>query len=802
MKESYRRQNIEECGYPYKFSVVMAVYKVEEYIREAVDSLLNQTMDFERNTQLIMVDDGSPDNSGTICDEYKERYPDNVIVIHKENGGVSSARNAGLPYIEGRYVNFLDADDMLSENTLDEVYLFFSSNEEYVDVAAIPQIIFGEWSGPHSLNYRFDKGSRIIDLKCEYKSMQMSLTSAFVTFAASQKMCFDEHLMTAEDGKEIAKILIHKQKIGVVSTCTHHYRKRMGENLSATQNSMNTKNWYGPYLKNFSLWLYNHYETQLGYIPLFAQYIVMQDIQYKIKIKKIPENVLTQEEEIDFFNLLREVLSRTNDAIILEQKVLNIEHKYFLLSLKYDREPEMSLSRDSALLSYENTLIHKVEDGYTYIDFINIEDGMLKIEGFLVVFGIFENSTAVLRVNGALLETKPVGQERDVYSLGKKISSTSAFVGLIPLYENVDIYEISICCRLVNGAIIKRKKITYGKFAPITASMKNSYRYISGWKLTADESTIYLKKCNAYTHVMSELRLLRTLFSVSKPGAKRAAVTRSLCFIIKPFIRKKIWLISDRISKADDNGEALFRYMRQKHYNKIRYYFCISKYSSDFARLKKAGRVINIFGWYYKFNLLLGAVSVSSHADNEYTNPFPWSRQYYSDLLHNSKYVFLQHGVTKDDPSRWLNRYNTNINIFITTTRQEYSSLLSYNYYYDIKQVRLTGMPRYDYLYNEPKKQITIMPTWRRSLVTNHSADGIRHIKIGFRQSAFFKFYNALLNSSNLLNEAEELGFKICFAPHPNMRECMDLVEKDERVIFMENEVSYRRIFAESNMIV
>ena len=97
--------------FPFEFSVVMAVYNVEPFLREAVDSLTAQNFGFEK-IQLIMVDDGSTDGSGAICDEYAERYPDNVMVIHKENGGLSSARNVGVRASSGRYLNFFDPDDL------------------------------------------------------------------------------------------------------------------------------------------------------------------------------------------------------------------------------------------------------------------------------------------------------------------------------------------------------------------------------------------------------------------------------------------------------------------------------------------------------------------------------------------------------------------------------------------------------------------------------------------------------------------------------------------------------------------
>ena len=101
-----------------EISIIVPVYKVEPYIHRCIDSILAQTFtDFE----LILVDDGSPDNCGTICDEYAAK-DDRIIVIHKENGGVSSARNTGLDIASGRYIMFCDSDDWTELFWLETLY--------------------------------------------------------------------------------------------------------------------------------------------------------------------------------------------------------------------------------------------------------------------------------------------------------------------------------------------------------------------------------------------------------------------------------------------------------------------------------------------------------------------------------------------------------------------------------------------------------------------------------------------------------------------------------------------------------
>lgn len=101
-----------------KISVIVPVYKVEPYLRKCIDSILGQTF---RDFELILVDDGSPDQCGEICDEYAEKY-DNVVVIHQTNGGLSAARNSGIDWAfansDSQWIAFVDSDDWLHRDYL------------------------------------------------------------------------------------------------------------------------------------------------------------------------------------------------------------------------------------------------------------------------------------------------------------------------------------------------------------------------------------------------------------------------------------------------------------------------------------------------------------------------------------------------------------------------------------------------------------------------------------------------------------------------------------------------------------
>lgn len=101
-----------------KVSIIVPIYNVEKYLHQCVDSLLNQTL---REIEVILVDDGSPDSCPRICEEYKKKDT-RVKVVHKQNGGLSDARNAGMKLVEGEYVAFIDSDDYVDLHMFEKLY--------------------------------------------------------------------------------------------------------------------------------------------------------------------------------------------------------------------------------------------------------------------------------------------------------------------------------------------------------------------------------------------------------------------------------------------------------------------------------------------------------------------------------------------------------------------------------------------------------------------------------------------------------------------------------------------------------
>ena len=119
-----------------KISIMVPVYNIEEYIEKCVKSITKQTY---KNLEIILVDDGSKDNAGNICDELAKK-DERIQVIHKVNGGLSSARNAGMKVATGEYICFVDGDDCIREDYCEVLYNALIKTKSEISAVAYKEI--------------------------------------------------------------------------------------------------------------------------------------------------------------------------------------------------------------------------------------------------------------------------------------------------------------------------------------------------------------------------------------------------------------------------------------------------------------------------------------------------------------------------------------------------------------------------------------------------------------------------------------------------------------------------------------
>ena len=335
-------------------------------------------------------------------------------------------------------------------------------------------------------------------------------------------------------------------------------------------------------------------------------------------------------------------------------------------------------------------------------------------------------------------------------------------------------------------------KITSASF-PVDF-LTQSYATLGDVLIYGVKNSLYLNKASNQLTNACKKRFKATSKELCKKGdayAKKARFIRKMHNLARLFIKKDIWLISDRPDMAGDNGEALFAYLKKNKIKGVKPCFVLDKSSKDYKRVKRLGKVLEPGTLKFKLYYTLATRNISSQYDYKIMNPIGCA-SYLKDIL-SVKNVFLQHGITKDDLSSCYNRFVDDIDLFVTSANDEYKSIIENPAYGCGPNItKLVGFPRFDSLTNESEKIIFILPTWRRSCLADIKTC---ELNSDFESSSYFKFYKALTSDQRLISAAKAGGYRLCFYPHHLMREANDYFENLDEVFIDASKYSYNDVF-------
>mgnify|MGYP004455252329 FL=1 len=427
--------------YKFKFSVIIPIYNVEKYLEETILSVINQTIGFKENIQLILINDGSKDKSYKICEKYKKLYSDNIIYDKQENQGVSAARNKGMEYIEGKYANFLDSDDIWDLDVFEKVYKFFEKHEKDIDVISCRQKLFEAKEGYHQLDYKFES-NRIIDIQEDFEYIQLSTSSAFLKSDIVKKYKYDERLKYAEDATLVGQVIMEKSKYGILSDAIYNYRKRK-KNTSALQTREGDKSWYFDTIKYGYDLLISKSIEKYGKVIHYFQYQIMYDLQWRLKVDI--SKYLNQEEKEKYIKEIVRLLSYIDDEIIMQQKYLWKEYKVLALCLKYNKDIRQEFYYDNNTVCFDKIKIFNIKSKSLFkIEKIKFNGKNLKIKGIINIFVPEKDYEIYIKINN---------KNKEKIETTKKINNRQSIVGNLnnckEVYFNIPIKDEPIELKII-----------------------------------------------------------------------------------------------------------------------------------------------------------------------------------------------------------------------------------------------------------------------------------------------------------------------------------------------------------------
>lgn len=737
------------------FAIVSAVYGVARYLPEFFTSLESQTYPHEK-ISVILVDDGSEDESGELCEQWAAETSFRVKVIHQQNAGQASARNTGIDNLGTEdWVTFTDPDDFLDPEYFSRVA---GSIKQEQDVHLVATHHVDYWEDDpargdrHALRFRFASGDRVVDIERYPRNFHMHVASSGLRVDVLRRsgLRFDDRVKPVfEDAHFLSKYLLLAEVplVAYLDSAVYYYRRR-GDGTSTMQNAKSDPRRYTDVLEFGTRDLLHHALRVKGRIPDWLQYLVIYDLAWIYRSEDALHGAFKTltEEECDRYHQLAGECLRLLDP-------LNVE--------AYPDVKRTTAQREAMVHGYsknpwrwESVVIDGVDQGRGLVKLVYHYTGSAPAEEFLVAGRTVSPRHAKTR--DFIYLRCPLVHERIVWVPSNGTLQVRLDGRIVPLTGSWPTGRTN-AMRPAQISRLRRKDIRSAAVAPSGRS-------------TTERALNRSKKSRSSSSEERKVRRAEYL-------ARRGTFARMF---------KDAWVLMDRSHNAHDNAEHLFKYLRSERRD-INAWFVVRKGTADWNRLRAEGykRVIPHGSLIWMILCLHATHMVSSHVDRYVVEPFSRRGGW------RWRYTFLQHGVTQADLSRWLN--SKRIDLFITASRDEYASIAGDGsaYAFTSHEVQRTGFPRHDRLMGLAqssrsaggKGHVLVMPTWRAYFSQLKSAGtGERGAHPEFFASDFAREWQALLADERVLELCRREDRELVFMPHPNLEPYLEGFDLPEDV--------------------
>jgi glycosyltransferase involved in cell wall biosynthesis len=762
-----------------KVSVIVPMFKVARYLPDFLGSLDAQEGGLS-DVELIFVDDGSPDESARLVTEWSQRTGTPMRLVSKTNGGLCSARNAGLEVATGEWVTFWDPDDILDPWYAAEMREFLDSPEASSVHLVVGRLVwFDDETGmrsEHPLDYRFKAGNRVVDLEHSPDMIHLAANTGYYRRKTllEHGLTFDARVVpTFEDGHLTARYLgkFERPRIAFRADALYLYRRR-ADQTSLVQTGWSKETKYTAQPKYGWLDLLQCVQADRGRVPRWAQHLVLYELQWYYKANRtvpirtawIPENV-----RAEFHDTLAQVIDLIDEDYIENFPFSQRGHAVDLAAC-------LIIGLKGRLHRPQAVTVDQIDTRRQVVRLRYYFGGDLPQEEF--------------RVDGALVRPKHA-KTRRVDFLGRTMAYERCvwFPATATIAARLDGVPMPVRVGSLENNRYEAAPTRYWK----TLAKQNPPKAASGAPSDKSASPNAAGgKARRYVRIARRIQEdPRRAVDIARKRARKLVVKqlvgggrrrKTLAFAVRKMGKiesvqalQNAWLLMDKDTHANDNAEHLYRYLLSEH-PEINAWFVLNRDSVDWDRLAAEGfRLIPHGSRKHTLALLNAKHLLSSHADHYVVRPLDKKGVGNG----NWKFTFLQHGVTKDDLSTWLN--GKPIDMIICATEDERNSIVADGtaYRFSTLDTPLTGFPRHDRLWKlgqstppQARRKLLFMPTWRVNLLGERiGSSNARVLREDFWETTYARAWREVLESDRLRKAAATHGYEITFVPHPNMQD-------------------------------
>lgn len=760
--------------YGYKVSLIIPIYNKAEWLDTCFQSILNQSID-HRKVEVLMIDDGSQDDSLEIMKRYADKY-ENFKWFTKENGGPAQARNVGIKNAVGKYIMYLDPDDYLGRSAIENVCKFFDRHYDEIDVVTykIISIRDGVEEEPH-FRYEVLQEEGVYDLTEPGNSFicHTNMNTCVKNQFENNVLFSEEEEFWQEDQKYNIDTLKEKQKIGYCDSAEYYYI-RNNESTTSTK-------FYAYYIFESSMGFWEEEFSEFSDdVPYYVQALYISDISWKLRMNKLLPYHYDEADYKEARNRIENLLSRCDDAIIINHPNVLPEHILYWLSKKKSTNFHVNFGKKSIDVFCNENLVLSEKKIHLTLEQFRVKENEIKLSGTLkpLYSNVAEDvSLQVLCGLGDLMIPVPL-----------KPSSRSRFhtQEITNKFYN---FEASI-----DTAAIKKFRfvvIAGGERYETDTHFSNRMPFRRRHNDSLIKRNIecrYIFRGNVF--IVKDLdsngsvkRKVHLFHKIAQEDM--GAAIKQYRLNAKKKKSSRIWLYYDCKNVRKDNGFYQFEHDVNKNDGVQRFYILDG---DDFKERKKdfpvelQKRIVR-FGSRKHVNLFLTAELILTSFAEIYTySPMRMEDfKKYSHLLDFPKIVYLQHGVLHAHlPWKYsLDRLKIDKEVISSHYEEE---LLIGTYGFERENLICSGMPRYDHIdeSQEAQKKILYAPTWRRYLINRQEDDWVCDEE-RFVDSHFYKSVMSFINDDRLDKALEARGYTLDVQLHPIFKGYNNTIRPESR---------------------